>query len=735
MTFERRSQSFGSQIDQSPMLRGLALLSIVTVVVFVISFRLMHLQLVVADKFLDGWDVERQSSEILTARTGRILTSDGKILAQDRDRFDITVHYRWLEFPSHAGWLKENGRKLLPSHQRRDRKLLVEKTKEVQQNKIQMWNHLIELVGIPEQVMQNNRDAVQKRIERIHTSVEKRRQAEIEPKESDTRSEVESEAGPWWKKIVGLVKDELTRSPHRSAEEPIIIAEQLQYHSVLKNVPLEVVLAIESNPNRFPGIRVQRNHERLYAYGDHASPIVGLRRPWNAEDREKQKQQLGYDPIGYVATTAIGQTGMEKVCEHSLRGRSGEKTMVKNRRGEIVRESISKPTQSGKDLVLTLNSELQTRAEKLLDDKIPNTRQLAFVDKEMLTAGRPNGGCILVIDIHTGELITAATSPRPDLSLLADGDPEYWNLLQTDPRSPLFSRLTQLEIPPGSVFKTVTALSLLGDSKFHSDKQFYCQGYLDSPNKHRCYVFRHYGSGHAEIDLNGALCKSCNVYFFSAAREAGAAHLVDWCERLGFGRPTGLELPNEGAGHLPHPGKKGEKWYPGDTLGLAIGQSSLLVTPLQIVRMMAAVANGGKLVTPTLIKKIEDSQKNPIQTVSHSTESSFQKNAERTIPGMRPENIKKVQDGLRAVVNKRGGTGYKTVRHPKVAIAGKTGTAELGGKKEDHAWFAGYVPADKPRYAFVVVMENGGSGGRVAGPLAKEMVQSLLDLNFIQPDK
>jgi penicillin-binding protein 2 len=272
---------------------------------------------------------------------------------------------------------------------------------------------------------------------------------------------------------------------------------------------------------------------------------------------------------------------------------------------------------------------------------------------------------------------------------------------------------------------------VLESGKINPDEPLDCQGYFGkNPKRYRCYSFSHYGHGHGDTDLGMAICRSCNVYFFTAASQLGPHPFVAWAQRFGFGQPTGIDLPGERGGHLPIPsGKAGEKvlrdtdgkaWYPGDTLGLAIGQARLTATPLQISRLMAAIANDGYLVRPRVVQRSNPRIDEGSQT---STRPQLRSSA---IPQLTEGTLGFVREGLVKVVAHPRGTGYKRVRMKEIAIAGKTGTAEVGPGRGDHAWFAGYVPADRPRFAFAVVMEHAGSGGREAGPVAKELVQAML---------
>ena len=211
---------------------------------------------------------------------------------------------------------------------------------------------------------------------------------------------------------------------------------------------------------------------------------------------------------------------------------------------------------------------------------------------------------------------------------------------------------------------------------------------------------------------------------------------------MGFGRPTGIDLPNEGSGHVPQPAalqtirlagaddatqaeRRYSEWYPGNTLGLAIGQASLTVTPLQIARLMAAIANDGELVTPTVVRDVRDR--------ASRMSLDLQRGQSSRSAGLSSRTLEYVRAGLEQVIASKRGTGHRTVFSKEVTIAGKTGTAEVGGGRRDNAWFAGYAPAERPQIAFVVVLEHGGSGGRDAGPMAKKIVERATELGLIVP--
>ena len=467
----------------------------------------------------------------------------------------------------------------------------------------------------------------------------------------------------------------------------------------------------------------------------------------------------------------------------------GLRKTTRDRNGIVIRTEVVQSPKVGRDVVLGLNIALQEQATALLNEIVEG--------ESTPERKRPPGACIVALDVQTGEILAAATAPTFDVNDWLSGAREIREALNADSRNPLISRATQARLPPGSVFKTVSAVALLESGKINPDRAINCAGYLDNPKKYRCYTYTHFGHGHYETDLTKALAVSCNVYFFQAARTLGPQPLVDWAARFGFGKPSGIDLPGEVSGHVPRPpesppatlakrgsmknvtreqteielasheeivgndadgllptspwaddapqgekksssaSKKLEPWYSGDTLGLAIGQSRLTVTPLQIARMMAAVGNDGWLVTPHVVREIAAAPETETdaadQTISKRLAAAEPINAaRRRIEELSDGTLARVREGLEQVVSDTHGTGYKTVRMKAVQIAGKTGTAENGPGRLDHAWFAGYVPADRPQVAFVVVLEHAGSGGKEAGPVAKKFVQALLDQRVIR---
>jgi penicillin-binding protein 2 len=468
-----------------------------------------------------------------------------------------------------------------------------------------------------------------------------------------------------------------------------------------------VAAQVNSQAKAFPGVRIVTYTRRDYperSLAAHAVGHVGLRSGIDT--------QMAVDNDGRDAEQAVGLMGMELSADPRLAGKRGLAVQSRDRRGKVLATRVERSAVAGSDAVLTIDIELQRAAEMFLDEHLRRQRRHA---QKAVAAG----GAIVILDVHTGEIIAAASAPRFDPNLFVLGDPRVERTL-ADASRPLVDRVMKMAIPPGSVFKPVTALALVSERCVAPDDTFYCQGYFDEPQRMRCQLFRRQGIGHGDLTLAGALAQSCNVYFFHHARSLGGARLAAWAARGGFGQAAGVELPDEAAGELP---SQSTLETDSQAQMFAVGQGSFTATPLQVARLYAAIANGGYLVRPTITRVEVAKLAAPLALVRHSE-------SER-IAGLTPEALAAVQHGLLRTVEDRDGTAYATVRLPGISIAGKTGTAESGSERADHAWFAGYAPAEAPRYAFVVALEHAGSGADTAGPIARAIVKRLKDAGHL----
>lgn len=704
------SVSQGSwQTDQNPPARLVLLFAVLALPMVLVIGRVVWLKSEVRENYLQAFDRTWVSTESIAATDGRILAADGRVLAYDEEFFTLEVHYRWLEHPPDENWLKSQAYAQLDSRRRRDAVSVKQAQQKTLARRDELWRGLSRLSGESLEQLNERRKRIQHRVERIVSRVENNQQ---EREQHQYNPASEEHAGRWWSRVWNRVRRTLTTPPRRELLDPIIVKEELDYHPLLENIPFEMVAEIESHPRQFPGLKVSYSTRRVYPEKSFASHIIGHR----SEIAEAKSN--AHDPLDYRLHDRRGITGIERSYDRILHGTRGERRIVRNRQGEIISSEVIRKPRAGEDVVLTIETSLQKRAETFLDAAIAPR-------ESSVDAG---GGSIVVIDVRTGELVVGANAPRHDLSLFTDFDADRWHALMEDPRRPFFPRATQMAIAPGSVFKTATTIALLQSGKIDPDEPYTCRGYLHSPERYRCYIYRHYGIGHSDIALREAIAQSCNVYFYQAGMAVGADEMIYWADKLGFGKPTGIDLPGEVSGNLPRPGRltpgSRDRWHQSDTLGLAIGQSRLTVTPIQIAAWMATIANGGHKITPHVASRTG--------TVSRAGTGTIVLREPVPISGLEQATLDRLREGMDRVVNWQRGTGYKYVRLADIRIAGKTGTAEVGGSKPDHAWFAGYVPAENPKYAFAIALEHGGSGGQSAGPLAKQLVQAMLDEGLLE---
>ncbi len=662
--------------------------------------------------------LERERS--LPGVRGRILARDGTVLACDKEILALAVHYRYLERPPNAGWLRRAARSRLSPVERRDPQRVAAEEARVQGERVELARRLAKLCGLSTEEWDGRARRVQARVERIAEGVNRRRLADG----SVADTPPQSPPGSFFGRAARLLSESLQASLDDPPLPQITVAEELDYHVMAEGVPLAMVAEIEGRPEQYPGVKIVQRTRRAYRCGHLAAHVLGHLGP--IENDQLERSGNG----GYQAEDFVGRMGLERQYESLLRGRRGVAVELTDHSGRILSSYRKREPGVGRDLVLTLDPQLQRAAESLLDSALERR-------KIRRPKAEPAGGAIVVIDVRSGAVRAAASAPRFDPNLFVHGEANQLAALLSRPDHPLFDRTAKMAIPPGSVFKTLSAVALLETSAVEPDEAFFCQGYLHRPDRQRCAIYRRLGIGHGELTLCGALAQSCNVYFFHHGGRLGPEPLVDWARRFGFGRPTGVDLPDEAAGTVPTPAGTGDpEGHPGrtgDAQLLAIGQGPLTATPLQVVRMMAAVANGGKLVTPHLVSRLGLSaeKRGRSSSLSDQKKSCVPFFPPQPIPGLRPETLQAVREGLRRAVSDPRGTAHGTVRLDSIAVAGKTGTAETGGGRGDHAWFAGYVPAEQPKLAFVVVLEHAGDGATAAGPVAKRLVLKMQLLGML----
>lgn len=714
--FDGNESRQDSLIDPAPEARFRLLMFAFILAAVVVLGRVAWVQAKLQERYLDVLNSTTVEYEVIPARDGRILTESANVLATDVDQYVVQVHYRWLQDPIDDGWLNRQVRSRLSSKERRDSAVVSEVKGAIQEERRQMWQQLTQSIGMDSETFRKRLAEIQASVQRIADSVNQRHQfRSSEPSGNQQQGLVF--------RLASALRTALVTAPTRTTSNRIVVREEESFHAIRSSVPLDIAARIREQPHLFPGVRVVAGSRRTYPLDDVAPHVVGARTP--ASDEEKAKLQA-YETNGDW-TPRVGRFGVEHRYDLQLRGIPGRRRIVRNRRMEVVESEVERTPVSGRDLLLTIDIDVQRHAEQLLGEALLD-RPARYLSQPAASSATetpqpiPTGGSIVVMDVTTGRILTAASAPAFSLSLYNGGSAQDWATVNADRRFPFLSRVVQSALPPGSVMKPLTAAAAMVSGHLDPDATFHCDGYLTQPDEHRCLIYRLYSRGHEDITLKRALAQSCNVYFFSAARRMGFEPLRQWCDKFGLSRKTGIDLPFERSGTVPGDSSQSgpaSKRLERESLGLAIGQSSLTVTPLQMTRAMAAIANGGWLVTPHVVS--------PDGTARTTNEIDDRPNeiARRKISGLSQAALDHVREGLRAVVQESYGSGYKTVRLDAVEIAGKTGTAETNPGKPDHAWFSGYFPASEPQYAFTVVLEHGGSGSRAAGPVARELIRMI----------
>lgn len=678
-------------VSSRPRHRMRWLLVVYAAALLMVLLRAAQLQLTGGAAFREHARAPIEELEAVDAERGRILDRHGEVLALDYQARALAVHYRYLQSPLDAQWLRRQARLRVPRAKRRDPAAIAAAESRLREEIEQLHRRLAEACGVSFAQWQQRAARIEARVQRLASAVNRRRK-ELHGEQTSTLPDDEQ-------LTLKSVLAGLFAPPAAIPPADILVAEQAAYHRIVDRLPPEVARAIEASPASFPGVRVATYTRRRYPHETLAANVIGhVSAPSAAQVTQVATER------GATHVQARGLVGIERQFDAQLAGSPGTLRRISNRRGDLLETTTERRAHTGGDVILTIDAQLQAAAEQLLE-------RFDRQQHDDASADTPHGGALLVMDVHSGEMLTAASQPRFDPNWFATGDPRLEAALH-DPGRPMFDRALQMELPPGSVIKPLVAIALLEHGILRADTKFRCQGYLSEPDRLRCQIFREHGIGHGEIDLAGALAQSCNVYFFQHATKLGAEPLVAWARRFGFGHERG-SLP------LPSELRSDEQ-----VQSLAIGQGALTATPLQVLRMYAAIANGGRLVEPRFMRE-------QVTTGRPALPSNELETAGAEVAGLDPDTIAAVQRGLAAVVSDPAGTAFATVRTPGVAIAGKTGTAQAGGDRPDHAWFAGYVPADAPRYAFVVVLEHGGSGSTAAGVMARHLVEQLERLEYL----
>ena len=502
--------------------------------------------------------------------------------------------------------------------------------------------------------------------------------------------------------LIPLTQEDLTRVLKDMAKNPafvpIPVADRLSW---------EEFSSISLNAPALPGVTPDVGLSRLYPRDTDFAHVVGYVGPVSEKDLEGIENP---DPLLRIPKFQIGKIGVEKWTEDVLRGSAGNRKIEVNHVGRIMRELERAEGQSGADLTLTLDADLQNFLQIRLGDQ--------------------SAACV-VMDVQNGDIMGAVSAPsfNPNLFVRGISNADYRALMDNDHR-PLANKVAQGAYPPGSTFKIVTALAALADGQIDTDTTVSCPGYLDfGGRKFHCWK----SGGHGKVDLARALAESCDVFFYDVAQKVGIEKISEMGKTMGLGQRHDLPMSAITEGILPTKEWKqarfNQDWRIGDTINASIGQGYVLASPLQLAVMTARVATG-RLVVPRLVKAVD------------GVEVAI---AEALPLGMETSHLQTVRAGMDQVVNGQHGTSYAArIDNVAMLMAGKSGTSQVRNisaaeretgvvdnvdrpwKERDHALFVAYAPADAPRYAVAVVVEHGGGGSLAAAPIARDALLRVM---------
>ena len=475
------------------------------------------------------------------------------------------------------------------------------------------------------------------------------------------------------------------------------------------NLNDEEVARLAVNLHQFSGVEINARLTRNYPYGSHAVHALGYVGRIDVDDLNQ------VDEISYAGTSHIGKLGLEKFYENELHGTVGVQQVEVNAKGRTLRVLNETPPKPGKNLFLTIDSNLQRVAEQAFGDE---------------------SGAVVAIDPNNGEILALVSMPIFDPNLFVNGISfTDYNGLRNSPSRPLFNRALSGQYPPGSTIKPFFALAGLETNTLSKDKIVNCKGFYRLPNEER--KFRDWKKqGHGEMNMKDAITQSCDVYFYDLAYSLGIDKMSALLAQFGFGQKTNIDSTGEREGILPSREWKrktqGIIWFPGETLNTGIGQGDFLVTPLQLANSTAALSLKGKRYRPHLVRAIED----------NNTEELLETPLEivEQYPLIEESNWEHIQDSMVNVVHGLRGTAYRISWGMKYKAAGKTGTSQVFGiaqddeydeetvikKLRDHGLFIGYAPVENPRIAVAVIVENGGHGSSSAAPIARRVMDAYL---------
>ena len=513
--------------------------------------------------------------------------------------------------------------------------------------------------------------------------------------------------------VIRLPEEEFARilreAKHKRAFVPVSVRDYLSWEEVSR---------IEVNAPDLPGVNIEVGQTRNYPFAESMTHVLGYVSSVN------ESEQTG-DPLLELPGFRIGKQGAEKQYDLQLRGAAGTSHLEVNALGRVIREVRREEGKPGRDLVLTLDSALQT----FTHERLKGERSASAV----------------VLDVRNGDVLALASSPGYDPNIFNTGlTQKTWNSLVHNPLSPLTNKAIAGQYAPGSTFKMMVALAGL-EAGISPEASNYCPGFMRlGRGRFHCWKRQ----GHGRVNMYGGIKHSCDVFFYDLSRKIGIDRIAEMANRFGLGAPVEIDLPGERGGTIPTRAWKratiGEAWQGGETLVSAIGQGFVLATPLQLAVMAARIANGGYAVRPRLSRPLTpgvepaEAAPEPAPGAEGSVAAGASMFPSLNISDAHMRVIHKAMD---MVTNDKRGTAYRArIKEDGWEMAGKTGTSQvrritmaeraagitknedLPWRRRDHALFVCFAPVDNPRYACAVVVEHGGGGSKVAAPIARDIL-------------
>ena len=487
--------------------------------------------------------------------------------------------------------------------------------------------------------------------------------------------------------ITGIKVKKLKKNYKRNYRLPFVPA------TVAGNLKAEEAFSIEERLTGVGGVLICATPRRIYPNNEIASHVIGYIGKIAPTELKKLKA------YGYSIKDLVGKSGVEKYYDGYLQGEDGGiQIEVDSRSREVSRLGFKEP-RGGKNITLTIDLGLQRFMSMLFKNK---------------------NGALIVMEAKTGKILGLVSSPEFDPNIFNIGTNRERAKILTDKDLPLLNRAIACSYPPGSTFKVIVSAAGIATGAVKKTTTFMCKGiFFLGKRGFKCWK----RSGHGYQNIVDALAHSCNVFFYNLGKVLGAKELHRYALSFGLGAITGIDLPSEIKGVAPGPLWKRfvikKPWYEGDTINYSIGQGYLLVTPIQMLRVITIVANEGYCPQPYIVEEIEG------RRLSRKRDFTTR---------FRHGTFKLIKEGLFNVVNSPTGSGQR-VKVKDLEISGKTGTSQPGTKGDSHAWFTGYMPSDDPKISFVVFIEHGGSGGVEAAKMTRLLATYLKENGFVDSDE